>query len=96
MTDVHDAERAQMAIIGRERALVDALTRALSDVVGGPPPSRRTAEQLRRHRSGAVSETRRGSAFEVALVGPDGDYTGHVVRVTIELDHFERDLVGTR
>lgn len=77
------------SIIGHERALLDGLSDALSKVVGGPPASAKTMTQLRRHRSSKVSPTLRGNSFEVQIVGPDGEITGHIVRVTVELDRFE-------
>lgn len=76
-------------IIGRERALIGGFTRALAKHVGGPPPSKKTTAELRRHNSGAVWDTMLGSAFEVQVVGPDGEPTGHVARVTVELERFE-------
>jgi hypothetical protein len=90
-TSVADASDERLPIIGRERALVDALSRALSEAVGGPAPSKRTTEQLGRHEHSRVWPTRRGCAFEVMLHGPPGEggRTGHVVRVTVELDRFE-------
>lgn len=83
-----------LAIIGRERALVNALADAMSKVIGGPPPSRKTMDHLRRHASSKVHETRRGCSFEVQLTAlEDGQPTGHIVRVTVELDRFERQVV---
>jgi hypothetical protein len=79
-------------IMGRERALIDALSKAMHAMIGGPPPSKKTLAQLRRHNaSDRVWPTAQGCAFEVQVVGPDGDVTGHIVRVTIELDRFERE-----
>jgi hypothetical protein len=83
-------------IIGRERALIDALTKALQAMIGGPPPSKRTVAQVRRHKSGSRWETQRGGAFEVQLVGPDGDVTGHIARVTVEIDRFVAGRVVDR
>lgn len=77
-----------LAIIGRERALIDALTKALNAVIGGPP-SHRTMAELRRHNSSAITQTARGNSFEIQVVGPDSKITGHIVRVTVELDRFE-------
>lgn len=85
------APEPQLSIMGRERALVDALTRGLQGMVGGPPPSKKTLEEVRRHNSSAQWPTRRGSAFEVQICDPDdGKPTGHIARVSIELDRFER------
>jgi hypothetical protein len=83
-------------IIGRERALVEALAKALNMTVGGPPPSRATLAQLRRHRAGRMWETELGNAFEVQIIGPEGEITGHIARVTIELDRFEADTAGQK
>jgi hypothetical protein len=78
------------SIIGRERALARALTKALQELVGGPPPSKQTLAQLRRHNSSHMWETPRGYTFEVQIVGPDYDGpTGHIARVTVEIDRFE-------
>jgi hypothetical protein len=79
----------QLPIIGRERALIDALTNALAEAIGGPTPSKRTMAQLRLHRSSKTWPTNRGTAFEVQIHGPEGDITGHIARVTVELDRFE-------
>lgn len=76
-------------IIGRERALIDGLSNALQRMIGGPPPSKETLAEVRRHESMRPVETFLGNAFEVRLVGPDGEVTGHIVRVTIELARFE-------
>lgn len=80
-----------LPIMGRERFLVEAFSKALAGAVGGPAPSKKTMEQLRRHEVSFVSPTRRGCVFEVMLHGPAGESerTGHVVRVSIELDRFE-------
>jgi len=85
------SELRHKTIIGRERALIDSLTNALQRVVGGPPPSKTTLETLHRHQSGRTWQTALGGTFEVRLVGPDGDVTGHIVRVTVELDRFEAE-----
>jgi hypothetical protein len=77
------------SIIGRERALIDALAKALNNMIGGPP-NKRTLAELRRHNASRVWPTQSGCAFEVQIVGPDDDGpTGHIVRVTVELDRFE-------
>jgi hypothetical protein len=83
-------------IIGRERALLEALAKAINKTIGGPPPSRATEAQLRQHRASVVWETALGCAFEVQVVGPDGAITGHVARVTVELDRFEADWAGKK
>lgn len=79
----------QIRIIGRQRALVDELTNALQAMVGGPPPSKKTLAVLRRHQSMRPVPTKRGNVFEARLVGPEGDVTGHIVHVTVEVDRFE-------
>jgi hypothetical protein len=76
-------------IIGRERALVEALAKALNLTIGGPSPSKITQKQLSRHNTGKLWETPLGHAFEVQLVGPEGEITGHIARITVELDRFE-------
>lgn len=78
-----------LPIIGRERALLDAFTKALSNAVGGPAPSKATLKQLRLHTAARLFPTHRGNAFEVRIADPDGAPTGHIVRVTVELDRFE-------
>jgi hypothetical protein len=82
-------ELRHKTIIGRERALIEGLAKALNLTVGGLPPSKKTQAQLSRHNTGKLWETNLGNAFEVQLVDPDGAITGHIVRVTIELDRFE-------
>lgn len=83
---VHDLEfppNQKPSIIGRERALIDGLTKVLHGSI----------ESVRfhpRHDPTPTSETRRGSTFEVAIRDPDGQPTGHVARVTIELDRLEQ------
>jgi hypothetical protein len=84
----NDARR--LPIIGRESALIDALTRALNEAIGGPEPSKKTMAQLRLHESSRVIQTARGNSFEVRVHGPDHEITGHIVRVTVELERFER------
>jgi hypothetical protein len=83
-------------IIGRERALIETLSKALNKTVGGLPISRATEAQLRKHRASKTWETDLGNAFEVLVVGPDGLATGHVARVTVELDRFEAEMSGKK
>lgn len=64
---------SQMSIIGRERALVNKLTKALQETVAP------------RHEYTKIVETSRGASFE-ALLFEGGESTGRVVRVTVELD----------
>lgn len=81
----------KLAIIGRERYLIDQLTEALQKMVGGPPPTKRTLAFLRIPNSTRPMDTNRGSRFEVQIVdSDDGVPTGHIARVTVELDRFER------
>jgi hypothetical protein len=63
-------------IIGRPRALIDALILLLHKGI-------RT-----RHEYTAVMEDRRGSHFDVRLVDPDGETTDHVARITVEMLPF--------
>lgn len=84
----------KLPIIGRERALIDGLSKPLQALIGGPPPSHRTLAAVRRHHSAPIRETDRGNTFEVHLFDPDGEPTGMVARVTVELDRFERELAS--
>lgn len=83
------SELRYKTIIGRERALIDGLTNALQRMVGGPPPSAKHIMELRRSNSSCPVPTDSGATFEVQIVGPDGEITGHIARVTVELDRFE-------
>lgn len=65
------------SIIGRDRALVDKLTEHLHSGIKGQHPAT------------PASEDYRGSHFEVRIIGADGEATGHVARVTVELDRVE-------
>jgi hypothetical protein len=60
-------------IIGRERALIDGLAKLLHKAV------------VTRHEHTSIIESRRGSYFEVRISDPDGEPTGRVARVTVEL-----------
>lgn len=66
----------ELAIIGRERALIDALTTALHNTVRS------------RHNYGPIRETSRGSTFAVELL-VDGESTDRVARITVELEPME-------
>lgn len=73
-----------MPIIGREYALVQALTKALRKAAGG------------RHVTTVIKNERtpRGFEFEVAICEPDQKPheripTGRIARVTVELDRVE-------
>lgn len=83
------SELRYKTIIGRERALIDGLTGVLQRMVGGPPLSKAMFAEARRHNSSRSTPTHSGSTFEVQIVGPDGEITGHIARVTVELDRFE-------
>jgi hypothetical protein len=74
--------REQLGIIGRERALIDKLTKAL----------RAGVQAQDQAISDWTPETKRGSYFEV-MIHVDGEPTGHVARVTVELDRFDPDLL---
>lgn len=43
-----------------------------------------------------IHETRRGYTFSVAVTDSDGVPTGHVARVTVELDRFDESLIPGR
>jgi hypothetical protein len=62
-----------MPIIGRDRALVDAFAETLH------------AATRSRHDYSPLRETERGVTFEAMLL-VQGAPSGHVVRVTVELD----------
>jgi hypothetical protein len=66
------------SIIGRDRFLIEKLTTQILDGVRG-------------HATTKPLEGRRGNSFEV-LIHVDGKPTGHVARVTVELDRFDVDL----
>jgi hypothetical protein len=95
MSEIGETLRHE-TVIGRERALIEALAKAINATVGGPTPSRKTQAQLSRHRVSRVWDTKLGNAFEVQVVGPEGEVTGHVVRVTVELDRFEAEKAGQK
>jgi hypothetical protein len=94
MSDIEHSDQ-RLPLIGRSRALIDGLSDALQRAIGGPPASKKTIAELHRHQASSSGPipTRRGNAFEVRLVGPDGDLTGFIVRVTVELDRFEDPTV---
>lgn len=76
--------REQLPIIGREVALVTALAKKL-----------RAASKDADHAvSDWTPDTKRGVYFEV-LIHHEREPTGHVARVTVELDRFDRELVET-
>lgn len=66
------------AIIGREQFIIEELAKRLHE------------QAMRRHDSTPLRDTenRRGRWFEV-LVRVSGEQTGHVARVTVELDRYE-------
>jgi hypothetical protein len=74
--------REQLGIIGRERALIDKLVKAL----------RAGVQAQNQAISDWMPKTKRGSYFEV-MIHVDGEPTGHVARVTVELDRFDSDLL---
>lgn len=67
----------KLPIIGRERALINALANEIWKLVRDPVRD--------------PIEGRRDSSFEV-LIHVDGQPTGHVARVTVELDRFDPDV----
>lgn len=67
----------KLSIFGRERSLIDGLAELLHAAV-------RIS-----HDYGPISEERRGSKFEVRLLDHDGEQTGRIARVTVELDRVE-------
>ena len=79
---------APLPVIGRERAIVNRLAEALNSAVGGPPLSKAKEAILRRQHASSMWETARGCEFEIRVVGDSGP-TGHIVRVTVEIDRFE-------
>lgn len=74
------ADQAKLGIIGRERAVIDKLTKLISDAVGGY------------HERTNSRHTDRGAEFEVRIFEGTrgrGEPTGHIARVTVELDRLE-------
>jgi hypothetical protein len=82
--DRPEPTRAELGIIGRERSLIDNLTKKL----------RASSDDAGHAVSDWTPETKRGAYFEV-MIHVDGEPTGHIARVTVELDRFDRDLVET-
>lgn len=70
----------KLSIIGRERYLMDQLTKLLAD-----------AADKKHWVSKPYLNAHRGGSFEVAI-RVDGEVTGHIARVTIELDRFVPNL----
>lgn len=66
----------KLGILGRERMLINKLTRTLH------------RETQRHHNYGSIKETDRGCAFEVQMLEGD-EKTGCIARVTVELDRVE-------
>lgn len=64
------------SIFGRERALIEAVAKQIHGAA------------KKRHRYTELKEERRGYTFEVQ-VEVDGEATGHVARITIDLDRLE-------
>lgn len=86
----HEVPNKKLTIIGRERWLLDDLAKGIQGVIGGPPPSKKTMARVRRHNSSTIYDTSRGNKFEVQVVDSvTGKPTGHIARVTVELDRFE-------
>lgn len=69
-----------LAIIGRERALIDALAKKLNDAARG-------------HEVTKVYETPRGAMFDVRIF--DGkESSGRIARVSVDLERVEQDGYG--
>jgi hypothetical protein len=78
--DTPEPTRAELPIMGRELALISALTKRLR------------AAAWTAHGTKSPAQHRRSQSFEV-MIHVDGEPTGHIARVTVELDRFDRDLV---
>jgi hypothetical protein len=74
--DLAEGSGVAVSIIGREKALLGQLARSLYDTA------------RRHHNYGPIGERRRGYAFEVQIL-VDNEPTGHVAKVTVDLDRFE-------
>ena len=85
------AEPEKPVIIGRERFLINSVSDGLHRLFGGPPPSGKTIQLLRRHVADKGWETRRGKSFDL-VIHVDGEPTGHIARVTVELERFDPEL----
>lgn len=71
-------DSADLAIIGRERALVDGLTKDLHKEAG------------RHYDYEKVRSTRRGASFRVVLdAGEEGGYGARTARVTVEVEPLD-------
>lgn len=78
--DTPEPTRAELPIMGRELALISALTKRLR------------AAAWTAHGTKSPAQHRRSQSFEV-MIHVDGEPTDHIARVTVELDRFDRDLV---
>lgn len=67
----------KLPLIGRDRALIDGLAKLVHDAV------------RKRHEYTDLYEGTRGCTFEVRVLDPDGDPTGRIARIAIELDRVE-------
>lgn len=68
----------KLSLIGRDRVLVEKVAKLLHGAV------------KKHHNYTVLRETPRGNTFELDLIGPDKKPTGHIVRVTVELDRVEQ------
>jgi len=80
-------ETNKLPLIGRERALMNALTKQIHN------------RGMAGYSVGRVRETPRGCAFDVQIVTNErGHYipTGHYARVEVTLDRFDADEANAR
>jgi hypothetical protein len=71
------------SIFGRERALIDGLAKVLKEAAWRGARFAKAS-----HEVSSVSATERGAMFDVQI-HVDGEPTGHIARVTVDLDRFE-------
>ncbi|MBA3891870.1 MAG: hypothetical protein H0X64_15215 [Gemmatimonadaceae bacterium] len=78
-------QERKLRIIGREYALMQALARLAHGAV------------RKRHETTPIIDYRtpRGFSFDVRVFGPDDEPTGHIARITIELNRLD-DLSAGR
>ncbi len=74
MKTLHSKQSEPLPIIGRERALIGALANLVLGVVG------------KRHQTTRLHERPRGVSFDVRVLGSNYKATGHIARITVELD----------
>lgn len=71
------------SIFGRDRYLVEQLTKLIHGTV------------KKQHSCTVIEETKRGETFRLRILDADDKPTGHVVRVTIELEGVEQVATET-